>query len=170
MKNLLATASLIVVIFCFTNQALAKIYTWVDQDGVTHISDKPPTPDRNAENLETTDYPAPSPDSANRQLVTKPISIKVPQETKYNKSKDKLNHSHDVETYTTSWCPYCKQAIAFLRSNRISFRQYDVEKDRKAAARMRALGGTRGVPFAIIDGKKIGGFSLNAYKQALGLP
>jgi len=170
MKNLLATALLIVVIFCFANQTLAKIYTWVDQDGVTHISDKPPTSDQNVENLETPDYPAPGPDSANRQIVTKPISIKVPQENTYNKSKDKLNHADDVEIYTTSWCPYCKQAIAFLRSHRINFRQYDVEKDRKAAARMRELGGTRGVPFAIINGKKIGGWSSNAYKQALGLP
>ena len=169
MKNLLATASLIVVIFCFANQALAKIYTWVDQDGVTHISDTPPTSDQNVGNLETPDYPAPSPDSANRQIVSKPIPIKVPQENTYNKSKDKLHHADDVEIYTTSWCPYCKQAIAFLRSNHINFRQYDVEKDRKAAARMRALGGTRGVPFAIINGKRIGGFSLNAYKQALGL-
>jgi glutaredoxin len=57
-----------------------------------------------------------------------------------------------------------------LRSNHINFRQYDVEKDRKAAARMRALGGTRGVPFAVINGKKVGGYSPDAYKQALGLP
>ena len=170
MKNLLATASLIVVIFCFANQALAKIYTWVDQDGVTHISDTPPTSDKNVENLETPDYQSPAPDSANRQIVTKPISITVPQENAYNKSKNKLSHAYDVEIYTTSWCPYCKQAIAFLRSNGINFRQYDIEKDQKAAARMRALGGTRGVPFAVINGKRIGGFSLDAYKQAFGLP
>ncbi len=170
MKNLLATASLIVSIFCLTNQALAKIYIWVDHDGVSHISDNPPTSEQHVKNLETPDYPAPGADSANRQIVTKPIPIKIPQENTYNKSKDKLNHADDVEIYTTSWCPYCKQAIAFLRSNRINFSQYDVEKDRKAAARMRALGGTRGVPFAIINGKKIGGFSSNDYKQALGLP
>lgn len=170
MKNLIATASLIVSIFCLTNQAFAKIYIWVDHDGVSHISDNPPTSEQHVKNLETPDYPAPGPDSANRQIVTKPIPIKIPQENAYNKSKDKLNHADDVEIYTTSWCPYCKQAIAFLRSNRINFRQYDVEKDRKAAARMRALGGTRGVPFAIINGKKIGGFSSNDYKQTLGLP
>ena len=58
MKNLLTAALLIVAIFCFSNQALAKIYTWVDQDGVTHISDVPPTSDQNTETLETPDYPA----------------------------------------------------------------------------------------------------------------
>jgi glutaredoxin len=169
MKNLLTAALLIVAIFCFSNQALAKIYTWVDQDGVTHLSDVPPTSDQNTETLETTDSPAPGPDSTKHQIVTKPILIKVPQENTDIKSKDRENHTDDVEIYTTSWCPYCKQAIAFLRSNRINFRQYDVERDRKAAARMRELGGTGGVPFAIINGKKIGGFSLQAYKQALGL-
>jgi len=169
MKNLLTAALLIVAIFCFSNQALAKIYTWVDQDGVTHISDVPPTSDQNTETLETPDYPAPSPDSTKHQIVTKPILIIVPQENTGIKSKAKENFTDNVEIYTTSWCPYCKQAIAFLRSNRINFRQYDVEKDRKAAARMRELGGTGGVPFAIINGKKIGGFSLQAYKQALGL-
>ena len=169
MKNLLTAALLIVAIFCFSNQALAKIYTWVDQDGVTHISDVPPTSDQNTETLETPDYPVPGPDSTKHQIVTKPIQIKVPQENTDIKSKARENYADDVEIYTTSWCPYCKQAIAFLRSNRINFRQYDVEKDRKAAVRMRELGGTGGVPFAIINGKKIGGFSLQAYKQALGL-
>jgi len=169
MKTLLTAALLIVAIFCFSNQALAKIYTWVDEDGVTHISDVPPTSDQNTETLETLDYPAPSPDSTKHQIVSKPIVIKVPQENTDIKSKANENYTDDVEIYTTSWCPYCKQAISFLRSNRINFRQYDVEKDRKAAARMRKLGGTGGVPFAIINGKKIGGFSLQAYKQALGM-
>jgi hypothetical protein len=100
MKNLLATASLIVVIFCFANQALAKIYTWVDQNGVTHISDQPPASDQNAENLETPDYPAPGPGSANRQIVAKPIPIKVPPENTYNKSKDKLNHACEEKVHT----------------------------------------------------------------------
>jgi len=34
---------------------------------------------------------------------------------------------------------------------------------------MFALGGTGGVPFAIINGKKVPGFSTIIYKQALGL-
>ena len=170
MRNLLTAASLIVAIFFFAYQASAKIYTWVDQDGVTHIGDVPPDSDQNVETLETPDYPAPNPDSAEPQIEPRPTPIKIPQENVYNKRNGKENHTNEVEIYTTSWCPYCKQAIAFLRSNRINFRQYDIEKDRKAAARMRELGGTGGVPFAIINGKKIGGFSSKAYKQALGLP
>jgi len=170
MKNLLTAASLIVAIFFFANQASARIYTWVDQDGLTHISDVPPISDQNVETIETPDYPAPSPDSAEPQIDPRPTPIKIPQENVYNKRNGKENHTNEVEIYTTSWCPYCKQAIAFLRSNRINFRQYDIEKNRKAASRMKELGGTRGVPFAVINGKKIGGFSSKAYRQALGLP
>ena len=46
----------------------------------------------------------------------------------------------------TDWCGYCKKAISFLRSNGISFQQYDIEKNKKASARMKALGGSGGVP------------------------
>jgi glutaredoxin len=65
---------------------------------------------------------------------------------------------------------YCKKAVAFLESNRIAFQQHDVDKDPDAAARMRMLGGTGGVPFAVINGAAIVGFSARAYQQALGLP
>jgi hypothetical protein len=34
---------------------------------------------------------------------------------------------------------------------------------------MKSLGGTGGVPFAIINGKKVYGFSTKSYKQAFGL-
>lgn len=34
---------------------------------------------------------------------------------------------------------------------------------------MKALGGTGGVPFAVINGKKVLGFSAKRYKTVLGL-
>ena len=67
MRSLLTAALLIVAIFFFAYQASAKIYTWVDQDGVTHIGDVPPNADQNVETMETPDYPAPSPDSSNHR-------------------------------------------------------------------------------------------------------
>ncbi len=56
-----------------------------------------------------------------------------------------------------------------MRTNLIKFKQYDIEKDPNAAKMMFALGGTGGVPFAIINGKKVPGFSTSTYKHALGL-
>jgi glutaredoxin len=80
-----------------------------------------------------------------------------------------IGKTPQVEVFTTSWCPYCTKATNFLRANGISFVEYDVERDAKAAQRLYELTGRGGVPFAIIDGQKIQGWSEDAYKRALGL-
>jgi glutaredoxin len=72
-----------------------------------------------------------------------------------------------VELYVTSWCPYCKQATQFFRSRGIPFTAYDIERDKGAAQRKRQLDNRNGVPFALINGKAIHGFSAEAYERAL---
>ena len=72
-----------------------------------------------------------------------------------------------VELYVTSWCPYCKQATQFFRSRGIPFTVYDIEKDKGAAQRKNQLDSRRGVPFALINGQAIHGFSAEAYERAL---
>jgi glutaredoxin-like YruB-family protein len=74
---------------------------------------------------------------------------------------------HRVELYTTSWCPYCERARDFFRAKGISFTEYDVDKDRDAARRMLQLDSRGGVPFVVIDGRGIRGFSRAAYERAL---
>ncbi|MDD9302926.1 MAG: hypothetical protein HUK40_11560 [Desulfobacter sp.] len=51
----------------------------------------------------------------------------------------------------------------------MKFIEYDLQKQPSAAKRMRSLGGGRGVPFALINGQKIRGFSKTAYQNALGI-
>ncbi len=72
-----------------------------------------------------------------------------------------------VELYVTSWCPYCRQAIDFFRSRGINPVVYDIERDDNAARRKKELDPRKGVPFAVINGVKIHGFSENAYLKAL---
>ncbi len=72
-----------------------------------------------------------------------------------------------VELYVTNWCPYCKQAAQYLRSRGIPFTSYDIEKDELAAQRKKRLDKRGGVPFAVINGQKIQGFSPEAYERAL---
>ena len=74
-----------------------------------------------------------------------------------------------VEIYVTSWCPYCKQAIKFLKAHNVKYVVYDIEKDSAAAERKERLSGQMGVPFAVINGKGIYGFSREAYSEALGI-
>ena len=77
------------------------------------------------------------------------------------------NEKPEVELYVTSWCPYCKQAKQYFRSRDIPFTAYDIEKDGRAARRMAELDTRGGVPFAVINGQKIRGFSPEAYEKAL---
>ena len=74
---------------------------------------------------------------------------------------------NQVELYVTSWCPYCRQAMDFFRSRGIYYVVYDIEKDDSAARRKQELDPRRGVPFAVINGVKIHGFSEEAYLKAL---
>jgi glutaredoxin len=74
-----------------------------------------------------------------------------------------------VEIYVTSWCPYCVQAITFFRDHHVPYVAYDIEKDSAAAKRRERLSPRQGVPFAVINGTKIYGFSAQAYSEALGL-
>lgn len=72
-----------------------------------------------------------------------------------------------VELYVTSWCPYCKKAKAFFDQRGIDYQVYDIERDPAAASRKQQLDSGRGVPFAVINGKKISGWSQQAYQAAL---
>ncbi|MFW5722716.1 MAG: glutaredoxin family protein [Desulfohalobiaceae bacterium] len=72
-----------------------------------------------------------------------------------------------VEIFVTNWCPACKKAENWLRANDIPFTAHNVQKSRQAAQRMAALGGDGRIPFAIINGSKVVGFTPALYRKAL---
>lgn len=136
----------------------ADIYKWVDENGVLNFSDVPPTAGKAVESVKSIDSPDPSP----VQPDARPAAPAAPASQKSSDNR--------VEIFTTEWCKYCKQAIAFLQANRIKYTQYDVETNPYARKRKKDLGGGKGVPFAVINGRKISGFSEKTYRQVLGLP
>lgn len=74
----------------------------------------------------------------------------------------------EVDIYVTSWCPYCRKAVAYLESQGISYNKYDIEKDEEAAARKSLLApGYSGIPLAVINGQIIKGYSRESYEEAL---
>ena len=78
------------------------------------------------------------------------------------------NSEAQVDIYVTSWCPYCKKAIAYLDAKGVKYNKYDIEKDSSAAARKNALAPNySGIPLAVIYGKTIKGFSKQRYSAAL---
>ncbi|MCH2189578.1 MAG: hypothetical protein MK188_01470 [Gammaproteobacteria bacterium] len=66
--------------------------------------------------------------------------------------------------YSTSWCWYCNDARDFLIEHDIEFDDFDVEKDKEAAARYKKSGGEV-VPFLVFGDKTIKGFTATAYHQ-----
>lgn len=146
--------------------ASADIYRWVDENGVTHFSDVPPA-NMDAEpeiyvpqrvNMDSSPLPKSSSSSKARKTPAK-----------RNRTKSTSAKSGSVELYSTSWCPSCKDAKKWLRRNKIPYTEYDVDKDRVANQRYRRLGSGGKIPFAVINGTKIVGFSPSRYKQALGM-
>ena len=64
MKKLRTAVLLMIVIQFVATQAIAKIYKWVDENGVIHFSDVPPESGQKLENMKTPAFRNPSPDPA----------------------------------------------------------------------------------------------------------
>ncbi|KKZ13119.1 MAG: glutaredoxin [Candidatus Synechococcus spongiarum SP3] len=64
-----------------------------------------------------------------------------------------------VEIYTTSWCPFCRRALALLDGKAVTYTNIDVEegRGRKRAMRLRS-GGKTTVPQVFVDDRHIGGY------------
>ncbi len=72
-----------------------------------------------------------------------------------------------VEIFVTEWCPYCKQLESFLQEKRISYKRYDIERDKVGKKLHSELGGG-GVPVVRIGSKVLRGFTPEAILAALG--
>ncbi|HKJ92717.1 MAG TPA: thioredoxin family protein [Longimicrobiales bacterium] len=85
------------------------------------------------------------------------------------KQDDGGARSRRVVVYTTPSCPWCTKVKEYLRRNRVAFREVDVSSDFKAAERMTARTGQRGVPQTDVDGQWVVGFDQKRLDRLLGL-
>ncbi len=76
---------------------------------------------------------------------------------------------HRVLVFTTPTCSWCTRVKAYLRENRVQFREIDVSRDQKAAANLVRKTGQMGVPVVEIDGRPIVGFDKPRIDALLGL-
>ncbi len=151
------------------NAAEADLYKWVDDDGIVHFSDEPPSADR-AQDIESMPSSPPSPEKPSpapaRADTSAPAQAPAAEQAP---AKKPVQHPK-VELYVTTWCKYCRMASNYLRSKRVPFVEYNIEKDGAAAKRREALDKRPGVPLAVINGTIILGFSEAAYDHALNNP
>lgn len=153
------------------SQGLAEMYKWVDEKGTIHFQDYRPSNLRPStkvetltkEQLEFNNYVGGPKESGYKS----PYSSSIIDRKKENSKKSEYARNQEVELYVTSWCGYCKKAKAFLNARGIEFKEYDVEKDKIAAKEHKKLNRRGGVPVAVINGKKIIGFSKASYERAL---
>jgi glutaredoxin len=177
MKKLNAMFIVFFLILIITGSARAEIYKWVDENGVVHITDVPPEDVESNEKVESKTPSKsdpdvnPSPPQKKATLIQKLLDIFLKEPKSRQISRTNVTQANrtspKVELYSTSWCYYCKKAREFFRSRGIPFTEYDIEKDKNAAARKKQLDKRNGVPFAVINGRGIHGFSAAAYERAL---
>lgn len=74
-----------------------------------------------------------------------------------------------VVVFSTPTCPWCARLKAYLKQNKIAFRDVDVSRDTVAALEMVRRSGQMGVPQAWIDGQVVVGFDRARVDALLGL-
>jgi len=74
---------------------------------------------------------------------------------------------NDITIYSTSWCPSCVKAKAFLDNKGATYTEVDVEQWDDPRGKLEALTGRRSVPQIVIGDTHVGGFDdLLALNQA----
>jgi glutaredoxin 3 len=68
-----------------------------------------------------------------------------------------VGQTADIEIYTTTRCPYCRQAKAYMDEHGIEYLEKNVEEDIELRKEFRARGG-RGVPYLFVYGEPMRGF------------
>ena len=137
----------------------ADMYKWVDQQGVTHLGDYPPQDVPSSTRVEKRQF----------KHNAEPVSKSNEASDKINSSKNQPKDANpNVEIYTTSWCPYSKQAKDYLNSKGISYTEYDIEKTTEALRRKNELSPSGGVPVMVVNGRVIRGFSSKTYDTVFG--
>jgi len=108
--------------------------------------------------------PAPSPVAASpdsvRDAEQEVVAARAKREEERRQGeRQRAVASVKIVMYSTSWCGYCRAARQWLGSQGIAYVDKDVERDRSAAAHMRAINPRGGVPTFEIDQQVLTGFS-----------
>ena len=74
-----------------------------------------------------------------------------------------------VVVFSTPTCPWCDRVKAYLRQQRVPFREVDVSRDPAAARDLVRRTGQMGVPVVEIGGKPVIGFDRVRIDRLLGL-
>ncbi|MFW5694362.1 MAG: glutaredoxin family protein [Alkalispirochaeta sp.] len=72
-----------------------------------------------------------------------------------------------VTVYTTPSCTYCNKVKKYLKENRVTFKEHNIQKDKRRAEEMVKKSGQMGVPVLDVHGNVIVGFDVGKIEKAL---
>jgi len=165
MRRLFLLSIVIGYLLLYPAVSYAELYKWVDENGQVHFQDYPPDSNTSRGGKIEEVRPGKNFSVVGSAPPENPSTVRYP--TSRDNSQVPRKQEHTVDLYVTSWCHYCKLAKNYLRSKGIFFKEYDIEQDLSAAKRKKELDNSGGVPFAVINGVKISGYSEEAYARAL---
>jgi glutaredoxin len=74
----------------------------------------------------------------------------------------------NVVMFSTSWCPVCTRARAFLNANGIPFEERDIDRNPAARDELKRRTGKASIPLLVVDGQQLEpGFSESAVMKAV---
>lgn len=128
-----------IALIAFSASANAEqFYKWVDENGVTQYSQKPP--------------PSGKAGVLNIDLPPAGTSGSQTQKT--------------VVIYTAEWCGVCHAAKKYFSEHNVAYTEYDVEKSAKGRADYQRLHG-KGVPIVLVGAARMDGFSAEQFEAML---
>jgi glutaredoxin len=72
-----------------------------------------------------------------------------------------------VVVYTTSWCPHCREAKAWMAAQRIDYEERDIEASPDNKRMMNQINSRRSIPTFDVNGDVMVGFSATALTSLL---
>jgi glutaredoxin 3 len=72
-----------------------------------------------------------------------------------------------IVMYTTSWCPRCKEAKAWMAANGVAYTEKDIEANDANMAECRRYNPKTSIPTTIVDGAVLVGFEDRYFRDAI---
>ncbi|MCY7388497.1 MAG: glutaredoxin family protein, partial [Burkholderiales bacterium] len=130
------------------------LYKVIGADGRVTYTDRPPADGKSTTALQFADAPVSKlPDS----VLKYQAELAKGMQDRLAQAK-RMDNSGPTTLFSASWCGYCTQAKAYLRTKVISYREVDIDTPSGGRADLEA-GGPRGVPRVMAAGQRLSGVS-----------